>query len=126
MTDSAHVHGADVIVTGIRLPGDIDGAGLIVRLRVDDGTKHKPIIVVTACAMDTDRKRAENAGCEVFLPKPCLPEDLFAHVTRLLAPSNAPRARAAAANPQAKRLHADATRLVNDSADIAADDGTTK
>ena len=42
---------SDVIVTGICVPGPFDGVELIRRLRADDRTKRKPIIVVTACVL---------------------------------------------------------------------------
>ncbi len=71
---------ADIIVTGIILDDQIDGVELVSRLRHDDGTMDKPIIVLTACAGRRDRERAEHAGCDVFLPKPCLPNDLLHHV----------------------------------------------
>src|SRR6266581_2425294 len=63
----------DIVVTGIRVPGPFDGVELVRRLRANDGTKHKPIIVVTACAFEPDQQRACAAGCDAFLPKPCLP-----------------------------------------------------
>ncbi len=31
----------------------------------------RPIIVLTACAWDAERERATNAGCDLFLAKPC-------------------------------------------------------
>jgi two-component system, cell cycle response regulator DivK len=76
---------ADVIVTGLLLPGDIDGIEFIARLKSDERTKRIPVIVVTACVWKRDRERAEEAGCDVFLPKPCLPDDLLRDVRRLLA-----------------------------------------
>jgi len=39
---------ADVIVTGIRVGGPFDGVELVRRLRDGDGTRDKPIIVLTA------------------------------------------------------------------------------
>lgn len=54
-------------------------------LRHDDGTMRKPIIVLTACVYRRDRERAEHAGCDVFLPNPCLPNDLLREVRRVLA-----------------------------------------
>jgi two-component system cell cycle response regulator DivK len=77
---------ADVIVTGINLDGHVDGVEFVSRLRGDDGTMHKPIIVLTACAWRRDRERAEHAGCDVFLSKPCLPDALLREV-RLLLPT---------------------------------------
>src|SRR3954465_9608228 len=64
---------ADVIVTGIRLPGPMDGIEFISHLRNDEMMKRIPIIVLTANAWSTDRQRAEEAGCDLFLAKPCLP-----------------------------------------------------
>jgi two-component system cell cycle response regulator DivK len=80
---------ADVIVTGLRLPEDMDGIAFIARLKGDDRTRQIPIIVLTACALRSDRERAERAGCDVFKPKPCLPDDLLREVRRLLAASEA-------------------------------------
>jgi two-component system cell cycle response regulator DivK len=93
----AHAQSADVVVTGIRLPGEIDGITLIRQLRADARTKLKPIIVLTACAYDADRRRAQQAGCDAFLPKPCLPDALMAEIRQVLQlrlVSHAPMARA--------------------------------
>ena len=68
---------ADVIVTSLLLPGDIDGIEFIARLKRDERTKRIPLIVLTACAWKSDRDRAEEAGCDVFLAKPCLPDLLL-------------------------------------------------
>lgn len=77
---------ADIIVTGIVLDDSVDGVELVSRLRGDDGTMHKPIIVLTACAWRRERERAEHAGCDVFLSKPCLPDALLREL-RLLLPT---------------------------------------
>jgi CheY-like chemotaxis protein len=78
---------ADIVVTGLRLPGSVDGLELIARLRTDWRTKSTPIIVLTASALQTERERAHLAGCDVFLPKPCLPEELLHEVRRLVKPA---------------------------------------
>jgi CheY-like chemotaxis protein len=78
--------GADVIVTGIRIPGPFDGLELIRRLRATGRTARKPVIVLTACAFDTDKQRARRAGCDRFLVKPYPPEDLLLEVRRLARP----------------------------------------
>jgi CheY-like chemotaxis protein len=84
---------ADVIVTGILLASSIDGVELIARLRHDYRTNQTPIIVLTACAWKAERERAEHAGCDVFLSKPCLPSDLLRHVRQWLAESRLRRVR---------------------------------
>ena len=76
---------ADIVVTGMNLDDPMDGVELVSRLRHNDCTRSTPIIVLTACAWPKDRARAEGAGCDVFLPKPCLPNDLLGEVRQLLA-----------------------------------------
>jgi CheY-like chemotaxis protein len=75
---------ADLIVTGVRMPGSFDGIELVRRLRDDERTKSKPLIVLTACTFEPDQSRAFAAGCDVFLPKPCLPEVLLKEARRLI------------------------------------------
>jgi two-component system, cell cycle response regulator DivK len=93
---------ADVVVTGILLSGDVDGIELISRLRADPRTAHMPIVVVTACAWPSARRRAEAAGCNAFLTKPCLPETLLHEVQRALAASKVRRARPRASTGNAE------------------------
>jgi CheY-like chemotaxis protein len=78
---------ADVIVTETLLPGRIDGIEFIARLKRDERTKTIPVIVFTVCAWHAERERAEKAGCEAFLAKPCLPDELLREVRRVLASS---------------------------------------
>lgn len=75
---------ADIVVTGMNLDDPMDGVALVSRLRHMDCTRSTPIVVLTACAWPTDRERAEGAGCDVFLPKPCLPNDVLGEVRQLL------------------------------------------
>jgi two-component system cell cycle response regulator DivK len=75
---------AAMVITGILLPGEMDGIALVAALRADSRTRAVPIIVLTACAWKSERVRADQAGCDVFLPKPCLPEELLGEVRRLL------------------------------------------
>jgi DNA-binding response OmpR family regulator len=78
---------ADVVVTGILLSGPFDGIELIAQLRRSERTRQLPIIVLTACAWDSERQRAELAGCDLFLAKPCLPQDLVLAVRAVLSSS---------------------------------------
>ena len=63
----------------------MDGVELVSRLRHNDRTNFTPIVVLTACVWPKERARAEGAGCDVFLPKPCLPNDLLDEVRQLIA-----------------------------------------
>jgi two-component system, cell cycle response regulator DivK len=71
---------ADVLVTGLRVPGRVDGLELIRRLRSNATTQMMPIVVLTAAVYPSDEQEARNAGCDVFLTKPCLPVALATEV----------------------------------------------
>ena len=75
---------ADVIVTELRIPGALQGYDFIQQLRQDGKTRSKPVIVVTSWAWQTERVRAEEAGCDLFLIKPCFPDVLLRHVRQAL------------------------------------------
>ena len=55
---------------------------LIRQLRADARTCGSTIIVVSGRVFPADRIGAERAGCDVFLPKPCLPQTLLSEVRR--------------------------------------------
>ena len=76
---------ADIIVTGLSVPGPFDGVELVRRLRADKSTQDKPIIVLSAYTFERDRQRAYAAGCDTFLPKPCLPEILVTEMRWAMA-----------------------------------------
>ena len=79
----AIAHHPDVIITETRLPG-INGFDLCRLLREDESTRGIPIVFVTGDAFATDVKRAETAGADSVLVKPCLPEHLANEIRRLL------------------------------------------
>ena len=75
----------DAILTDLNIPG-IDGYELTRRLKQDARTARIPILAVTGYAPFTqDPSRAERAGCDAVLPKPCGPDDLEQTLTALIA-----------------------------------------
>jgi CheY-like chemotaxis protein len=86
-TDEAanHAGAADVIVTEIRVSGSFDGVDLVSRLRQAEVTKRTPVIVLSASPCEPEQRRAYAAGCDVFLSKPCLPENLFTAISGVVA-----------------------------------------
>lgn len=73
------------VVTDLNIPG-IDGYELTRRLKADERTTRIPIVAVTGYAPFTqDPSRADRAGCDAIIPKPCLPEDLESTIRSLLA-----------------------------------------
>ena len=75
----------DAILTDLNIPG-IDGYELTRRLKHDARTGRIPVLAVTGYApFAQDPSRAERAGCDAVLPKPCDPEDLEKTLTALIA-----------------------------------------
>jgi CheY-like chemotaxis protein len=73
----------DLIVMDLSLPG-LDGWEATRRLKSDARTRHIPVIAVTGHALAGHSQRAAEAGCDAFVTKPCLPEDLVSRVRTLL------------------------------------------
>lgn len=74
----------DVVVTDLNIPG-IDGYELTRRLKQDPRTAEVPILAVTGyAAFQSSPDRADRAGCDAVLLKPCSPEDLATAVRMLL------------------------------------------
>ena len=71
-----------LLVTGLLVPGSMDGVELIRCVRARDASL--PILVVTACAVERIREAARAAGCTQLLLKPCFPERLIEAVWHLL------------------------------------------
>ena len=76
----------DVVVMDFAIPG-IDGWQVTRRLKRDPQTRRIPVIALTGHALAGAEQRARQAGCDMFLTKPCLPEDLQQHIERLIAGS---------------------------------------
>jgi len=68
----------DAIVTDIRMPGPLDGLGLLREIRADENLKGIPIILLTAKGRIEDRVLGYDSGADVYLPKPFDPDELVA------------------------------------------------
>lgn len=71
------------ILMDLTMPG-VDGWEATRLLKSDDATRDIPILVVTGHAEAVAKKRALEAGCDVFLSKPALPASVARHVIRLV------------------------------------------
>jgi CheY-like chemotaxis protein len=79
----------DIILMDLSLPV-MDGWEATRRLKADDRTSHIPIVALTGHALAGFSEGAKEAGCDAFVTKPCLPEDLVKEVRKILeAPSRA-------------------------------------
>ena len=71
----------DLILMDLSLPA-IDGWEAIKRLKEDSNTAMIPIIVLTAHAMDGDREKALDAGCDEYDTKPVDFERLLSKINK--------------------------------------------
>jgi CheY-like chemotaxis protein len=74
----------DAILTDLNIPG-IDGYELTRRLKSDPRTSEIPIVAITGYAPFTqDPGRADRAGCDAVLPKPCEPDAIASTLKALI------------------------------------------
>jgi two-component system, cell cycle response regulator DivK len=81
--DKAFTIRPDVIVMDLSLPG-LDGWEATRRLKQDPRTRDTPVIALTGHALAGHSKVALDAGCDVFITKPCLPERLLEEIRAVL------------------------------------------
>lgn len=74
----------DLVLMDISLPV-LDGWQATELLKQDSQTASIPVIALTAHAMVEHRHRSLDAGCAVYLAKPCEPSRVLEEIGRLLA-----------------------------------------
>ena len=73
----------DLILMDVSLP-KMDGWEATRRIKADEGTRQIPIIAVTAHALDDDREKATQVGCDGYLAKPVAPRRVVEEVERFI------------------------------------------
>jgi len=76
-------HEPDIILMDLSLPV-MDGWEATRRLKADDRTKTIPVVALTGHALAGISEGARKAGCDAFVTKPCLPEDLVKEIRKVL------------------------------------------
>ena len=71
------------IVMDLEMP-EMDGWEATRRLKADARTCHIPVVALSAHVMEGARKKATEAGCAGFLPKPCYPSQVSEELKRVL------------------------------------------
>ncbi len=74
----------DIILMDLSLPV-MDGWEATRRLKADERTASIPVVALTGHALAGISEGAKQAGCDAFVTKPCLPEDLVKEIRRILA-----------------------------------------
>jgi two-component system, cell cycle response regulator DivK len=74
----------DLVLMDVGLPG-MDGWSATRALKQNSATKHIPVIALTAHAMQGDREKAIEAGCDDYETKPIDFNRLFEKIDRLIS-----------------------------------------
>jgi CheY-like chemotaxis protein len=80
----------DLILMDLSLPV-LDGWEATRRLKADPRTNAIKVVALSAHAMAAEERRASDAGCDGFIAKPCLPQELVEEVSRHLSPAQTSR-----------------------------------
>ena len=72
-----------LILMDLSLPG-MDGWEATRQLKADPRTQRIPVVALTGHALAGASEGAKKAGCDSFVTKPCLPDDLVVEVRRML------------------------------------------
>ena len=73
----------DIILMDLSLPV-MDGWEATRRLKADKRTASIPVVALTGHALAGISDGAKKAGCDAFVTKPCLPEDLVREIRKVL------------------------------------------
>src|SRR5580765_3424671 len=73
----------DIILMDLSLPV-MDGWEATRRLKADQRTASIPVVALTGHALAGISEGAKKAGCDAFVTKPCLPEDLVKEIRKVL------------------------------------------
>ena len=73
----------DIILMDLSLPV-MDGWEATRWLKADERTAAIPVVALTGHALAGISEGAKKAGCDAFVTKPCLPEDLVREIRRIL------------------------------------------
>jgi two-component system, cell cycle response regulator DivK len=73
----------DLILMDIQLPV-MDGYAATRRIKTDPALKSIPVIAVTSYALSGEEKKAREAGCDDYVPKPYSPRQLMAKIRQYL------------------------------------------
>ena len=94
----------DIILMDLSLPV-MDGWEATRRLKADGRTADIPVVALTGHALAGISEGAMKAGCDAFVTKPCLPEDLVREIKKVLdSPSAVAQRKARRSGKHAKTI----------------------
>src|SRR5437868_13643877 len=96
-------HNPDIILMDLSLPV-MDGWEATRRLKADSRTAGIPVVALTGHALAGISEGAKKAGCDAFVTKPCLPEDLVKEIKKVLDEPSTPARKAGRSGKHAKTI----------------------
>jgi DNA-binding response OmpR family regulator len=75
-----------LVISDVTMP-ELDGFQLVQQIRKNPRTVNLPVLLLTAKTEIEDVTRGYETGTDLYLTKPCKPEQLLAHVRRALGES---------------------------------------
>ena len=81
--DKVRADPPDLIILDVMMP-NVNGWQVAEQLRAEDATRHIPIILLSARAMENDVRKGTELGADSYVTKPFDPIDLMELVSRLL------------------------------------------
>ncbi len=76
----------DIILMDLSLPV-MDGWEATRRIKQDARTRDIPVMALSGHVFVGNAEQAKDAGCDDFVAKPCLPQDLESKIRNMLKPS---------------------------------------
>jgi CheY-like chemotaxis protein len=81
--DVAMTNPPDLVLLDLNLPGQYDGFEVCRRLRSEPGTRHIPVVIISALDDQESRNLATEAGATSYSTKPFSPIALLKEIERL-------------------------------------------
>jgi CheY-like chemotaxis protein len=82
----------DIILMDLSLPV-MDGWEATRRLKADPRTAGIPVVALTGHALAGISEGAKKAGCDAFVTKPCLPDELVREIRKVLEAASGKKSR---------------------------------
>ena len=73
----------DLVLLDLVMP-EMDGDAVCRELKGDPATRNIPIVMLSSATMTGAKERCLSAGCDAFVPKPILRDELLSTIDRLL------------------------------------------
>ncbi len=79
----AQIHHPDVVILDIMMPGGLDGLQVLDLIKADSSLTQTRVIMLSACAQDSDHAEGIRRGADDYLAKPFSPLMLLNRIEKL-------------------------------------------